>query len=178
MTATRQRGRYRIGDRVEIDMGNRRLTGFVVEDLGGVGMNGRRMLEIELPMDPHEPMRLTIPEEEIVGPANGEGLEPLSSDEIVEYLVNGGLIAILRSNLGGGKNQPKAWLCRNQLGSVTHTFLPERGLVGGEPVPFFAIHDSKVFTPKEEVVRTFIESFGLSAAEAKRVLGEVGTAPQ
>jgi hypothetical protein len=44
-------------------------------------------------------------------------------------------------------------------------------------VPFFALHEAKVFTGKVEEVVGFLESFGLSRAEAEEIVGAVGTAP-
>ena len=44
-------------------------------------------------------------------------------------------------------------------------------------VPFFALHEDKVFTGKENEVVGFLASFGLGRAEGKEVVAAVGTAP-
>ncbi|MFO0965639.1 MAG: hypothetical protein U0793_08660 [Gemmataceae bacterium] len=76
---------------------------------------------------------------------NWRPLTEVSAARVVAAaLASGGLISILRSNLGGGRNPPRAWLCLDQLGNVTHTFIPERGT----------------------------ESVGLSRRKAERVLSE------
>ena len=129
-------------------------------------------------MDPFEPMSVELPDDEIEAIAPGtEVARPFDKHQITDYLVNGGLISILRSNLSGGKNQPRVWLCLDQIGNVTHTFIPERGLIGGQVVPFWAVHDDKVFAAKRDSVVSFIESFGLNHQEAEKVVSEVGTAP-
>jgi hypothetical protein len=169
MSTTQGQTSFHVGDRVQIDFGRRKLTGVIVEDLGAIGAHGRRFFQVDIPMDPFEPMSVELPEQEIEAMAPGT--------EIMGYLVNGGLISILRSNLSGGKNQPRAWLCLDQLGNVTHTFIPERGLTGGQLVPFWAMQEDKVFTTKQDAVVSFVESFGLNHQEAKKVISEVGMAP-
>ena len=154
------------------------MSGVIVEDRGPIGVQGRRLFQVSIPMDPHEPMMVELPENEMEA-VNGE-TEPvptLARQKIIAYLVHGGLIAILRSNLSGGCNQPRVWLCLDQLGNVTHTFNPERGVTGGQTAPALAIHDYKIFTSKRAEVLSFVESFGLSRLEAAKVVSEVGTAP-
>jgi hypothetical protein len=109
-----------------------------------------------------------------------EGLEkagPPEKTAVMEYLKRGGLVAILRGNLGGGPKEPKAWLTYTPSGAITHTFAADRGVIGGAAIPFFALHEYKIFTGKKEQVLAFLESFGLNRAEAADVLAAVGTAP-
>jgi hypothetical protein len=178
MSTTQGQTSFHVGDRVQIDFGRRKLTGVIVEDLGAIGAHGRRFFQVDIPMDPFEPMSVELPEQEIEAMAPGtEAAGLIDKQKIMGYLVNGGLISILRSNLSGGKNQPRAWLCLDQLGNVTHTFIPERGLTGGQLVPFWAMQEDKVFTTKQDAVVSFVESFGLNHQEAKKVISEVGMAP-
>lgn len=129
-------------------------------------------------MDPFEPLRVEMPEDEMeLIPPGAEVRPPMDKQKITDYLIHGGLVSILRSNLAGGKNQPRAWLCLDQLGNVTHTFNPERGVVGGQPVPFLALRQAKIFTPKLDSVLSFVQSFGLNHQEAEKVVSELGTAP-
>ncbi len=177
MSVTQGESRFHVGDRVRVDLGRRKLTGVIVEDRGAIGAQGRRLFQVDIPMDPFEPMSVELPEDEMEAIAPGtEVARPIDSQRTIDYLVNGGLISILRSNISGGKNQPRAWLCLDQLGNVTHTFIPERGEIGGQLVPFWAVHEDKVFTPKRDSVLSFVESLGLNRLEAEKVVSEVGTA--
>lgn len=178
MSVTHGQSGFRVGDRVAVELGRRRLTGVVVEDRGAIGPQGRRLFQVDIPMDPFEPMRVELPEDEMEAiPPDTAAARPLDHESVIDYLTSGGLIAILRSNLVGGKNQPRVWLCLDQLGNLTHTFIPERGVIGGQVVPFWAVHDDKVFSPKWDTVLSFLESFGLNRHEAETVVSEIGTAP-
>jgi hypothetical protein len=178
MSVTYGRSRFNVGDRVRVDLGRRKLTGVIVEDRGAIGAQGRHLFQVDIPMDPFEPMSMELPEDEIEAiPPGTEVTRPIDKQRVTEYLVNGGLISILRSNLSGGKNQPRVWLCLDQLRNVTHTFVPERGVIGGQLVPFLAVHHDKIFTPKRDSVLSFVESFGLNRQEAEKVVSEVDTAP-
>lgn len=178
MSTPKKKVSFRVGDRVRIDFGRRKLTGVVVEDRGPLGVHGRRLYQVDLPMDPDEPMTVELPEDEMeLIPPGTDDKQPLDKQKVTDYLIYGGLVSILQSNLSGGKNQPRAWLCRDQLGNVTHTFIPERGIVGGQLVPFFALHEDKVFAPKLDSVLSFLQGFGLNRQEAEKVVSEVGTAP-
>ena len=87
-----------------------------------------------------------------------------------------GYCRMLLADLPGASNRPQAWLCRDTLGGVTHTFRPERGMVGGLVVPSSALRDNKVSAAKREDVTAFVESFGLPRDEAERVVSQVGVA--
>jgi hypothetical protein len=163
---------------VRVDLGRRKLTGVIVEDRGAIGAQGRRLFQVDIPMDPFEPMSVELPEDEIESiPPGVESNRPMDKQKITDYLINGGLISILRSNLSGGKNQPRVWLSLDQLGNVTHTFIAERGVVGGKLVPVSALHEDKIFAPKLDSVLSFVQSFGLDRQEAEKVVSAVGTAP-
>ncbi len=170
---------FKKGDRVKIALGQRKLTGEIVEDRGALGAHGRHLFRVHVFMEPYEPMMLELPEDEMERfPVEAEPQPSIEKRKAIEYMINGGLISILRSNIAGGRNQPRVWLCLDQLGNVTHTFIPERGVVGGEVVPFSAVHDDRVFTPKRKCVTSFIEkSFKLTPQEAQRVINEIGVAP-
>ncbi len=179
MSVTHEKSPFHVGDRVRVTFGRRTLTGVIVEDRGAIGAHGRRLFQVDFPMDPFDPMSMELSEDEMEAIPPGTEVTPsIDKQRIIDYLVNGGLISILRSNLSGGKNQPRTWLCLDQLGNVTHTFVPERGVMGGQVVPFWAVYDGKVFTPKRDSVLTFIESFGLNRQEAEKIISEVGTAPR
>lgn len=169
---------FHVGDRVRVNFGRRQLAGVIVEDRGAIGAQGRHLFQVNIPMDPFEPMMVELPADEIEAVAAGtEAALPIDKQKVTDYLANGGLISILRSNLSGGRNQPRVWLCLDNLGNVTHSFISERGVLGGQQVPFWAVHDAKVFTAKQDLVVSFVESFGLTPQEAEKVVSEVGTAP-
>lgn len=175
MKTKRVRPLFRAGDRVTVPLGRRRVTGVVVEERGALGIGGRYLYHVHVPMEPDDPMFMVLSEEDMA--AATDDPRPLDPEEVVRYLTNGGLVRMLLVNLSGGMNQPQAWLCRDTLGGITHTFLPERGMVGGRIVPFFALHEGKVFEPKRVEVVAFVESFGLDRRAAEKVVAEVGTAP-
>ncbi len=168
---------FRVGDHVTFPWGVGREKGTVIEERGPIGARGRLLYTVEVPNDPFDPTTLEIAADEMeIAEPLGEKELHLSAAEIIDYLKNGGLILILRSNLGG-KNQPRVWLCRDSLGNVTHTFYEERGLVGGETVPFWTVYEDSVFAPEHDKVAKYLRNFGLSKAQVEDVLAAVGTAP-
>ena len=176
MSVLRQPTKFRVGDRVKFDLFRRRLTGVIVEDM--MGAKGRHVFQVQVEQDPDEPTFFALSEDEIEpAPDPTDEDTAMEQKQILAYLVNGGLTSILRSNLAGGKNQPRAWLRPDNLGNVTHTFVPERGIVGGEVVPSAATKFHKVVSTKRDQVLSFLRSFGLSHSEAEAVMHEVGTIP-
>jgi hypothetical protein len=173
------KGKYRVGDRVSLSWGFTPMEGTITEDHGPLGVGGRRLYQVEVPMDPFEPMIAELAEDEMspFDPANGHNT-PIKKSDIIQYLKNGGLALILRSNKDGGPKQPRVWLRHDSHGNITFTFAEERGKVGGERVPEKALYHSQVFTPKRDEVVQYLRSFGLSKAEAEEVVAEVGTAPR
>jgi len=178
MPETRNRREaIRKGDRVRLRFGQQDVTGVVSEDHGPLGVGGRRLFQVRIPSDPFEDEVVEVSEEEVERVTEIPTPSEIPKGQITQYFKEGGLVLILQSNLSGGRNQPTVWLCTDHSGNVTHTFIPERGIVGGARVPFYALHDEKVFTPKRGEVLTFLRSFGLNQNEAEDVLAAVGTAP-
>ena len=169
---------FHVGDSVWVPVGRGKSAGVIVEDRGPIGVGRRRLYRIEVARDPFDPMTVELPADDFEAITETNRPKPLSKDEVMEYLKIGGLIAILQSNLSGGRNQPQVWLCRDSLGNVTHTFIAERGLIGGATVPFFVVHQGKVFRPEREKVLNYLQqSFGLTEDQAWDVLNSVGFAP-
>ena len=55
----------RVGDRVSVHIGTYDAVGVVVEDRGPIGVNGRRLLRVEVTMDVGvAPMAIEVPAEE------------------------------------------------------------------------------------------------------------------
>ncbi len=169
-TAHRQKARFKVGDYVSFRYGLRQIWAQVIEDRGAIGVDGRRIHRIRFGDESDEVVAFEVPEVD---------LDPVEIDQaqVAEYLKQGGLLDILRANLGGGRGQPKAWLAPDQHGNLFFTFSPERGIIGGETIPFFALQGYQVFTPKAEEVARFLSSFGLTGDQAEEVIRSVGTTP-
>lgn len=169
---------FQVGDRVKIPLGRRKVAGVISEDRGSIGVHGRRLYQVLVPMDPFEPTAYELPENEIEALSeSANSITAIDAARVIDYLKNGGLISILQSNRSGGRNQPRVWLCLDSLGNVTHTFLKERGLHGGETVPFLAVYEDHVFSPKQDEVSALLRSFGLDASQADEIIASVGTYP-
>jgi hypothetical protein len=163
--------RFRVGDWVAFLYGTKKAFAQVVEDRGPIGVQGRRLYRIRLFHNSDEPDAFEMPEEYL------EAAPAPEKPALVRYLKEGGLVTILQSNLSGGKEQPRVWLTYSSQGSITNTFTAGLGIMGGALVPFFALIEDKIFTAKKKEVLAFLESFGLSRAEAEDVVATVGTAP-
>ena len=98
---------------------------------------------------------------------------------IVQYLKQGGLADILRTNLQEGEAPPRVWLTFTPAGELTHTLNPGLKAAGkGTPAPFFAVLKNKVYAPdRAKVVEYLKTAFSLSQEEAEDVVQAVGTAP-
>jgi hypothetical protein len=169
--ARKKNGRFKVGDWVAFPYGNKDPIAQVIEARGPLGINQRHLYRILVPRESGEPDSFEMPEDELAAAA------PLGKAAIMDYLKAGGLVEILRSNLSGGRDQPKVWLSYTPRGKISHTFLAERGMIGGATVPFFALHEGSVSAGKADEVVRFLESFGLNRAEAQEILTAIGTAP-
>src|SRR5262249_15720092 len=135
---------FRVGDRVLVEWGRRKVDGVIVEDRGPFGVGGRRLYYVEIPMDPHEPMHSMCPVEEWE-PANRPSVRAswIEKAKVIEYLKNGALLSILMTSTPGGRNQPRVWFRPNTLGNLTYTFAPERGVLGGAIVPYATLYQDR-----------------------------------
>jgi hypothetical protein len=168
----------RVGEAVRIKFGHHTLRGTVVEDRGPIGAGGRRLFRVQMETAPDEIEVVEVPADEIerIGADNSEAA--LSNAEIIDYLVAGGLVSILRQNMAGGRNQPRVWLRRDSHGNVTHTFIAEHGVLGGSTIPFYSLHGrDRVFEPKADEVKDFLRRFGLTQQESAHVVHQIGLAP-
>lgn len=156
-------------------LGTTPIQGVVIDDRGPIGANRVRIFRVRVPNDPYDEDVIEMPEDELA--LENRSIESIPNPDVVNYLEHGGLVQILKANMSGGKNQPRVWLGRDSLGNVVHTFIAERGSVGGATIPFFALHDNRLFTPKLNEVLAFLSTFGLTAGDAKQVARAVGTAP-
>jgi hypothetical protein len=171
MKTRKQAGRFTVGEWVSFPYGARNLFAQVVEARGPLGVKGRHLYRIRYTREPGDQDSFEMPEDEM------ESACPPDKTAIAKYLEGGGLIDILRANLGGGAEQPRVWLTYRPRGELTHTFAADQGMVGGAAVPFFALHEGKVFAGKQEEVVRFLAQFGLDAPESREIIAAVGTAP-
>lgn len=160
---------FRVGDAVSFVHGVRRVWAQIIEDRGDLGINGRRLYRVRVEREATEPRDFEMPEDDL-SPAPNKAAA-------IQFLADGGLISILKRNLGGGRNQPRVWLTTRSAGTVTYTLAGDAAMVGGATVPFGALEGERIFTPVKHEVVTFLTSFGLTRAEAEHVVSAVGTAP-
>jgi hypothetical protein len=164
-----------VGDNVCFVFGTTPIQGVVVDDRGPIGADHVRIYAVRIPNEPFDDYVIEMPGDEL--DLAVASTDPIPEANVVDYLEHGGLVQILKSNSADGANRPQVWLVRDSLGNVVHTFHAEHGLVGGAVAPFFALHGNRIFTPKQQEVIDFLESFGLSVENAERVVRTVGTAP-
>ena len=173
---TKPIAKFQVGDRVQFQFGGRKVWGTITEDNGPIGVNGRRLYRISMPMDPYDPEPQWRPEEEIE--PDTISLVPLEKPEIISFLKNSGLKGILVFNLFEEREDPCVWLCRSLHGEITFTFSRKRGVIGGEIIPFCALWEGKrINVSQRDEVATFLRSFGLTPQEAEDVIQSVGTSP-
>lgn len=160
--------RFRVGEVVAFPYGVHGAQALVREQRGPLGVNGRHIYRIRMLSGLDEPIEFEMPEDELSPLA-------LSRDEVVNYLASGGLIDMLGRNQSGGPNPPRVWLTFNPVGQLSHTYVEEDGVRGGEAIPFFSLAGRKIFEPEKGRVLRFLKSFGLNQADAEEVIHRVGT---
>jgi hypothetical protein len=170
--------RFQVGDQVTFSYGRSTMTGEITEDRGPLGLNGCRIYQVRVSVDPFEPETWEKSEDDLEPAPDRATLRArMDRGEVEAYLACGGLVEVLRSNRSGGRNQPHVWLRPDTLGNVTYTFAEERGVLGGAKVPFGLLHGDRVFEPKREEAIAYVQSFELDRDAAERVVAAVGTAP-
>jgi len=163
--------RFRVGDWVSMLYGPGRAMAQVIEDRGRLGINGRRLYRIHLNRTSEDSTAFVVPEDDL------EAAIVPDRAAVVRFLKEGGLLAILRSNLAGGRAQPRAWLTTDPQGGIAHTYFAREGLIGGAAVPSLALHEGKIFAANREEVIDFLRHFGMSRPEAEDLIRTIGTAP-
>lgn len=176
--ATQKANRISVRDQVRFTLGTASVQGVVVDDRGPIGAGKVHIFRIRVSNDPYDDDVFEMPEDEIeVIDQDTSKTDTITASEAKEYLERGGLIRILRAGSSGGKTHSHAWLRRDSLGNVTHTFSPDRGDVGGAIIPLLALRTHRVLTPKRDEVLNFLTAFGLPLGDAEHVLEAVGTTP-
>ncbi len=95
--------------------------------------------------------------------------------ELVDYLANGALINILRTN--SEANPPPVWVTPQSDGSYRYGFAQEQRSVGRHPAPFGVVQAGRIFLPEKGKVVEYLMTFGLSKADAELVVLRIGTEP-
>src|SRR5262245_9787993 len=169
--------RFHVRDRVRVLRNRRLVSAEVVEDLGPVGMKGRRLYRVDVFQDPYDPFSSVRPEEELEPEDPVEQQNPLDRKESIDFFKNGGLVRILSTFGTDCKIPPRVGLRRDNLGNVTYTFVQGRGMVGGATVPHPLTLDDllRVRLARKDVVIKFLAGFGLTPQEAEEVIQAVGT---
>jgi hypothetical protein len=174
--------KYRVGDRVQFEWGwgrfRSKVWGTIVEDRGPIGINGRRLYYVDIPMDPDlpdEPNRTMMAEDELEPDTISR--VPLKKSEIIDYLKKR-LPGILLWNPSTELKDPVVWLGRDASGKITYTFSPRRGMIGGKLIPEFAYsRGRRIDARRKDEVAEFLLGFGLTPEEAKDVIQAVGVKP-
>jgi hypothetical protein len=117
-TVTRKRKRFKVGDWVSFPWGTGNMYAQVIEERGPLGVGGRHIYRIRYELESVEPDSFEMPDDD---------LDPVPQPDkpaVMRYLKEGGLVAMLQSNLCGGGDQPRAWLTYTSRGELAHTSPP------------------------------------------------------
>ena len=172
----RPRGKYRVGERVQFQLGRNQVWGTITRVPEISRHHDRRWYHLSLSQDPDEPYDWLMDESEIE--PDSISRVPLAKSEILEYFTNWGLVAMLISNLWSESRDWPVWLCRSMGGTVTYTFKPVHGLIGGKPIPQDTLRPGdKIDARRTDEVAEFLLGFGLTPEEAEDVIKAVGVAP-
>jgi hypothetical protein len=171
-TARTRRPKVRAGDWVTFQYGTRQVFAQVIDEGDPFSPKSLRRYRVRLEETYTDPTELRMHEDK---------MEKAVPDKaaIIQYLKQGGLADLLRTNLQEGEDPPRVWLMFTRYGQLTHTLNPVLKVTGkGTPAPFFAVLKNKVYAPdKAKVVEYLTKSFGLTPEEAEDVVQAVGTAP-
>lgn len=166
-----QPARFQVGDWVSFPYPVEPVVAQILADSGPLGIGGRHLYRIRLDLTWAEPDMFEVAEDELKR-------VPLPDKvALLKYFKEGGLVAMLQTNLIRADKDPQVWLSYTREGHLTHTLLRYRGVLGGVTVPYFALHETRVFAGKQEQVIDFLAGFGLTRHEAEEVIAAVGTAP-
>jgi len=99
-----QLARFKIGDWVSFPYPVEPVVAQIIEDRGPPGVRGRHYYRIRLDLTWAEPDMFDLPEEDL------EAVPRPDNATIMKYLKEGGLTALLQTNLIRGQDDPKAWL--------------------------------------------------------------------
>jgi hypothetical protein len=151
-------------------MGADTVWGVIAEDHGVVGGKRRHLYKVLIPDEPHEPL-ITVRSADTLEP-DRVGDEPITKADVIEYFKRGAFRWMMNQAQDQPGFEPRVWLCRDVLGGMTFTFNPERGMVGGVPVPAGLVDPyGRLRKERREDVLQFLTGFGLTGEEARAVLG-------
>jgi len=163
-----------IGRQVRFKFGNSEYEGTIASERKSRAGDSH-IFKVEVLADPDNNIMFEVNETEVRYVSDAD-MKRISSEEIIDFLENGGLVSILRRN-SGGTNQPKVWLRLDSRGNVSYTFSEEHGVVGGKTIPFGTLEGDKIFSPRKDAVVEYLQGFKLTQAQADAVVESVGTYP-
>lgn len=172
MSSTTSSADFKVGDKVWVPMPLNRVCGTVTEDRGHLGRGGRRLYYVSVPNHPYNTHELLVSADEIdhlTAEEQAVLYEPLASEEIKQFLINGGLMSILVHN-----SAEPVWLRRGPRGNVTHTFIEGYSTTGGAIPPPSALHEEKISASQRNAVIRFVKTFGLNDSDAENVVNQFG----
>lgn len=159
---------FKVGDRVRFLMGATQVWGVIAEDRGRVG-GGSYSYRVLVPDEPYEPVITLCSAEALELDRIGD--EPITKADMIDYFNRGAFLWMIRKAQDQPGFEPRVWLCRDVLGGMTFTFNPERGMVGGVPVPSGLLDPyRRLRKERKEDVLKFLTGFGLTGEEARAVL--------
>lgn len=173
-TSTPSVSRFQVGDWVTFPLGARNARAKIVEDRGPLTRDGRTLYRVRMYHDAGSANSRPVSSETEIPESNLEAAV-LDPREVMEYLVKGGLVKILRRN-NGDSDDLRVWLTFNGHGEVAATLHEERGLMGGVAIPCRALDGARIFEPAKDDVIQFLTNFGLDVAQAQHVVNSVGVA--
>src|SRR5262249_6853086 len=141
---------FKINDLVSLQYGPQRMIARIVEDRGPLGVNRRRLYRVRLELDATQPTFIEMPGQDL------QAVPIPDKTAIVEHLQSGGLVSILQEHLIRAPESPRVWITFDYRGNLTHTLSPYGGLIGGAIIPYFALHEEKIWSAKKDTVVAFL----------------------
>lgn len=164
-----------VGNKVLIEMPSGPIEGTVFEDCGPLARDNSHIYGIVLHHDPYEDTITQLPENHIV--MAGEEvppLEPITNAEAFDYLL--GTFQIMLYAGYDEHRYARVWLKRgySHNGMLTHTYFPERGMLGGGGVPYDVLWNNKLKQTRLDEVRTFLKTFELTDEQVETIITKIG----
>lgn len=166
--------RFKVGDKVWVQLPVGRTPGTIVEDRGPLGQGGRHIYRLEIPADPYTPTDYWATETDIERLKQQELnalAAPLPPELTVPFLKEGGLVSLLLQD-----GHKPVWLRLSPYGNITFTLIEGYSGTGGAVPPTQALHGERIRKDKVVDVARFLRTFGLTEEQANDVIRAVGTA--
>ena len=166
--------KIRVGDRVAFDWVFNHLVGIVVEITAPILPGKKRLIRVSVPNDPYEEETYPITIDDIS--AVGDEIptpEAITNAEAFDYIQNS-LLSIIYAGYDEHR-YARVWLKREHgNGFLTHTYVPDRGMLGGGGVPYDVLWNNKLKQSRLDEVRTFLKSFQLAHEQVESIIHKIG----